>query len=209
MTPPSKRSGFPSLHFLLLLALMLFLGLALAPKTFEFRAWPEPARSVAIEEVVDRPVPAATEIEVASVRERDREKAPERDSTADRGSSERRSGETAEVREDRARPDRGGRERKRDAEAPGPVEVVEEEPPAPDAPPVAEPAADQPAQLAEVPSTDPFLRPEADEHVPPAPAVPSFEADRETEGELDVRSLLGHRDCDHRGRGRGHRRHGG
>jgi hypothetical protein len=207
MRAPSNRSGIPTLPIVGLLGLILFLGFALAPAAFEFRAWPEPSRPVAIEEIVARPAQPVTEVPVVV-----RAKSKRADSLGVRGRSPRR---PSEARLDsRGSATRGGSTRghSRDARkgdgapavAPDDVVVVVEETPAPEpVAPVGEP--EQPAQLAEVPSSDHVMRPEA-EALPPAKTpepLRSYDAqqyDREA-GECDYAG-------EHRGRGRHGRGHG-
>jgi hypothetical protein len=161
MRAPSNRSGIPTLPIALLLAVILFLGLALAPRAFEFRAWPEPARYGAVEEIVDRPAEGVTEVPVARVKTGAR-KAP--DALAVRGRNPRR-GEPA--RDARARRDDGrGRSRSRSRRsgrtgrdgrgADAPAVVVEQPPAQEPAPPASAP--EQPAQLAEAPQGDQVRR---------------------------------------------------
>ena len=219
---PSKRNAFPSLHFAALIALILFLGLALLPKAFEFRAWPVPSRHAAIEEVVDRPVPLATEVRVAGVHaSSDEERGGARGAAGEPRPGARRADETERVN---GRSRRGGprgssvreeRSRRSESPAPGVVEVPEDAPLGD--PPADEPAPEQPAKLAEVPQSDPVMRPEVGRYVPPAAPVQAFEAGQagqagqagdDEHGELDVRGHRGRRHRwdrpGHRGRGHGH-----
>jgi hypothetical protein len=198
MTTPSKRTGIQGAHVVLLLALILFLGLALAPRTFEFRAWPEAARQDAIEEVVDRPV---REVEVAGVERTAREARQGRPPAAEGSSRGRRRAARGAAPRERARSGRSSRRRPApEAPAAAPDAPVEEAPPA-ETPAPEEPAPQQPAQLAEAPSADVVLRPEVEEQVAPDdPPLRAFGAG--DEGELDVRDQGRH------GPGGGHRRHG-
>ena len=202
MTTPSNPSGIPSLPVVGLLAVILFLGLALAPRAFEFRAWPEPPRQYATEEVVDRPAQDATPIEVAGV-QRSR---PAPDSSAAKAERPGRKRSRAEDRSARRSSRGSGSARRRGGRAPDPVvpDVVIESPTP--APPIPAPAApEEPAQLAEVPPTEQVLRPGAPEVAPETPAVPEFEV-----VDLDARDELDERDRRHESghRGRGHRGHG-
>lgn len=176
MTTPSNPSGIPSLPVVGLLAVILFLGLALAPRAFEFRAWPEQSRQYATEEVVDRPLSDAPVVEVAGV-----ERSHSRSAHADRVKGERADHTPARV--DESRVDRGSKRAassrrgdRRPNRAPDPVvpDVVIETP-APAQPDPAPVVPQEPAQLAEVPSTDQVLRPDAPEVTPEAPAAPAFE----------------------------------
>ena len=197
MTTPSNPSGIPSLPVVALLAVILFLGLALAPRAFEFRAWPEFVRPAAVEEVVDRPLPEVPRIEVAGVQAADTRRGARGsrhavvDARGRGGDAERaaeREGRRAERARRRASSRRGGsRGGSGQTQAQTPEFVVEVPAPAPAAPPSA-PAA----QPAEVPPQGTVLRPEA-------PAVPE-----QAPNSFD----LGNRDDDldtrGRGRGRGH-----
>lgn len=181
MRAPSNRSGVPATFVILLLALILFLGLALAPRAFEFRAWPEPSRHGAIQEIVERPADQVTEVPVARVKTR-ADKAP--DALAVRGRNPRK--------ESRARHARGGRREGRagtgsrrgrsgrgakggDRGSSAPTVVVEQ--PAAPQPDLPEPAPEQPAQLAEVPQSEPVRRPDATEVLPEQLPTPLREYD--------------------------------
>lgn len=168
MPTPSNSSGLPTVPIVALLALILFLGFALAPRAFEFRAWPELSRPGAVQEIVSRPAAPAIEVPVARVKTRDD------DALAVRGRNSRR-GSRAPAREGRAvtrepaRPraaaPRGSRGTRTTPPAPSnPVAVVEEgpvpEPIAPVNPP------ERPAQLAEVPVPEQVLRPAAERMAP-------------------------------------------
>jgi hypothetical protein len=203
MTTPSNPSGIPSLPVVGLLAVILFLGLALAPRAFEFRAWPEQSRQYAAEEVVDRPRPEATPIEVAGVHASDSRRERALDVRGERSSR-------APVRADERRPSRGSRRAEtrprggrsgRPAPAPAVPDVVIETP-APSRPEPAAPAPEQPAQLAEAPSNDQVLRPEAPEVAPEAPAAPDFEVVGLDVDDADERKGCG-RHRGNRGKGRG------
>jgi hypothetical protein len=156
MRAPSNRSGIPTIRIALLLAVILFLGLALAPSAFEFDAWPEPASHDAVEELVDRPAEGVTEIPVARVKTGSR-KAP--NALAVRGRNPRK-GESA--REARARDGRGrtrsrGRRSGRAGRGSDAPDAVVEQPPDPQPEPPA-PAPEQSAQLAEAPVGERVLR---------------------------------------------------
>jgi hypothetical protein len=202
MTTPSKRTGIPSASVVVLLAVILFLGLALAPKTFEFDAWPEPTRQEAIEEVVDRPVSLATEGEVTGLRRATGAARRARAFARDGRPRERRTPETAGPRERARSGGSSGRGRAPGPAAPSarPAEVVEHVP-APDAPAPEQPAPEQNAQLAEIPPADTVLRPDVEEAAPEQPPVRAFEVEDEA-GEVDVRGHEPH------GRGHGRRRQG-
>ncbi|MDQ3935749.1 MAG: hypothetical protein M3340_14085, partial [Actinomycetota bacterium] len=105
MTTPRNRTSL-GLPVIGLLAVILFLGLILAPRAFQFRAWPEPARQIATEAMVQAPAEDAAEIHVAGVSE-DRSRADGRTARVRRG----------EVREDVlvAREDRSRRGADRDS----------------------------------------------------------------------------------------------
>jgi hypothetical protein len=156
MRAPSNRNGIPTIRIVLLLAVILFLGLALAPRAFEFNAWPEPARHGAVEELVDRTAEEVTEVPVARVKTGTR-KAP--DALAVRGRNPRKSESAREVRardgrgRSRSRGRRSGRAG-RGSDAPA---VVVEQPSAPQ-PEAPAPAPAQPAQLAEAPQGEQVLR---------------------------------------------------
>jgi hypothetical protein len=209
MTPPSNQSGIPSLPVVGLLAVILFLGLVLAPRAFEFRAWPEFARPDAVEAVVDRPLPEVPRIEVAGVRASEARRGGTRNAVAS-GRSRARSPERAtERRARRTGATRGGSSRRdgrryeprrNSGELPAedsPEVVVEV--PGPAAP--SAPAPEQPAQLAEVPPADTVLRPEA----PKEPQLPAREFDLSGRGvdDLDVKGYAGGDEGRGRGKGRG------
>jgi hypothetical protein len=167
MRAPSNRSGIPATPVIVLVAVILFLGLSLGPRTFEFQAWPQPSRQGAIEAIVDRPAEPATEVPVA------RADVPKRkQSSLDvRGRNPRRRGEARAGRRDARRSAGSRRGSRPDRRPPSVPPVVVEDPPAPQ-PDAPEPAPEQPAQLAEGPSTDQVLRPEVEEFPPeqrPAP----------------------------------------
>jgi len=164
MRTPSNRTGVPGVPVVVLLALILFLGLALSPRAFEFRGWPEPARNDAIEEVVARPVPEAPRIEVAGLRPEVGDDDPGQPSTARRSSLDRRRTEVAHTPRRSARRDRSGRRGRPDRSAAAPDAAVDT-PAAPSAQPGPDPQ--EPAQVAEVPATDTVLRPDPERYVPP------------------------------------------
>ncbi|MEA2472497.1 MAG: hypothetical protein QOE06_412, partial [Thermoleophilaceae bacterium] len=70
MATPSNRTGIATLPMVVLVVVILFLGFVVAPRAFEFRAWPQPSRHDAIEAVVERPTPEAIEVRVARVNPR-------------------------------------------------------------------------------------------------------------------------------------------
>jgi hypothetical protein len=167
------------------LALILFLGLALAPRAFEFRAWPEQSRQYATEQVVDRP--RAEVVEVAGVRESSRRPERAREATRERAGRDavRVDERRAERRPPRGAPSRRGDRRAPTAPAPGTPDVVIETP-APAPPEPAPVAPEAPAQLAEVPPSDQVLRPDVPEVPPTAPAEPGFEVVDLSSGAPDV-----------------------
>ncbi len=200
MTTPSNPSGIPSLPVVGLLAVILFLGLALAPRAFEFRTWPEQSRPYAIEEVVDRPRPEATPIEVAGVHDSSARRERPLDVAGERAKPKRVRADERRTARGSRRAERGRRGRGRQAPTPAVPDVVIETP-APSEPAPVPAAPEEPAQLAEAPSNDQVLRPEAPEATP---QIPDFEVvDR---GDADERE-----GCHpgHRGRGNGHRGHHG
>jgi hypothetical protein len=156
MRAPSNRSGIPAVPVALLLGVILFVGLALAPRAFEFDAWPELSRQNAVEEIVARPAEQVIEVPVARVDARKRSRGS--DALAVRGRNVRKGAPAREARDARgeARTPRGGRGRT----APSVPPVVVEDPPA-EAPEAAELPPEQPAQLAEGPTAG-VLRPEAE-----------------------------------------------
>ena len=170
MRTPSNAAGAHGLSVVLLLAVILFVGLALVPRAFEFRAWPQPARQDVAEEVVARSAAAATEVPVVRVRSAKR---PGRsDALAVRGRKSRRRGSDGGALA--VRSDRGSQasrvEAPSDGGTPGqgagvpPVVVVEETPAPQPLAPVDEP--DRSAQLAEIPEPDLVLRAGADRYAP-------------------------------------------
>lgn len=216
MRTPSNRSGVATLLVIAVPALILFLGFALAPRAFEFRAWPEPSRPGAVDEIVDAPAEPAVEVPVARVKTRrggplsvrgesSRRSGPRAGGRLDaRGSESRRGSRRSSARE--SREDRNSRDGGNVVE--GPVLVVEETPaPAPTAP-----APEQPAQLVEVPSTEQVARPDAAPLLPehtPAP-LEDYDGERDDDRDDDRGDDHGERDDD-RGdgrRGRHSRRHG-
>ncbi|HEX8743061.1 MAG TPA: hypothetical protein VF712_07995 [Thermoleophilaceae bacterium] len=167
MRTPSNRTGIPALPVILLVALILFLGLALAPRAFEFRAWPEVARNEPIEELVDRPAEQAVEVPVARVDTRGRG-----DALAVRGRNPRGPAPARETRSGsldagapRGASRRGRRSRGARPVTPSEPALVVEETPAP-APDVPLPVPEQEAQLVEVPSGEQVLRPEPEQIAP-------------------------------------------
>ncbi|HEX8051939.1 MAG TPA: hypothetical protein VF517_03040 [Thermoleophilaceae bacterium] len=185
--------------------MILFLGLALAPRAFEFRAWPEPSRHEAVEEVVDRPVAPVAEVHVAGVTARSSRREPGGSVRVER----RRRPERAPARTPKAAPSRAGsrdnaagRSGRTAPVAPQAPEIVVETP----APPaeVEEPPA-QPAQLADRAPVDPVLRPEPEAIVEEGSPLNTFgtrDAGRGArEGDRKARGRGRH------GRGNGHRGH--
>jgi hypothetical protein len=169
MAAPSNRSGIPTAPVIILVTVILFLGLSLGPRTFEFRAWPEDSRQGATEALVDRPAATAIEVPVASAGVRKRK----HESLDVRGRNPRKGGDAREARAGReARRSAGSRRGPRRGDrTPSVPPAVVETPPAPQAE-APEPAPEQPAQLAEGPSNDQVLRPDAEELLPeqrPAP----------------------------------------
>jgi hypothetical protein len=160
MATPSNRTGIATLPMVVLVVVILFLGFVVAPRAFEFRAWPQPSRHDAIEAVVERPAPEAIEVRVARVNPR----ASTHGVLAVRGTNHR-AGSASAARVDRTSavvagrgPSRGRPGRRAHAAAPSLAAA-----PAPTAAPQAPAAApDKPAQLAGVPSSGPpVLRPDA------------------------------------------------
>lgn len=207
MPAPSNRSGIPTAPVIILVAVILFLGLSLGPRTFEFRAWPEASRQGAIEALVDRPAEPATEVPVATASVRKRK--PE--SLDVRGRNPRKQGDAREARAGRreARRSAASRRGRSDRTPTVPPVVVESPPAAPTKTP--EPAPEQPAQLVEAPPTEQVLRPDADE-LPPEQRPASLrdlpytsrgrgDDDRGGRGDDD---RDGRGDDDRDGRGRGH-----
>jgi hypothetical protein len=208
VTTPSNPSVIPSLPVVGLLAVILFLGLALAPRAFQFRAWPEPPRQYASEQVVDRPVSDAPRIEVAGVEARGTraerrgvEPVAGAERAAGRGRDEHsRAGDSKRAGSGR----RGGHSSAPEA-APAVPDVVMEVP-APAQPVPVTPVPEEPAQLAEVPSADQVLRPDAPVVVPAVPPVRNVDLD---ENELDVVGVGGDDGDARNWRRHGHRGHRG
>lgn len=184
MRTPSNRSGVPTLLVVAVPALILFLGFVLAPGAFEFRAWPEPSRPGAVDEIVEAPAERAVEVPVARVKTRrggplsvrgesPRRSGPRAEGRANaRGSESRRGSRRSSAREQR---DGGSRDGGNVVE--GPVLVVEETPA-----PVT-PAPEQPAQLVEVPSTEQVARPDAAPLLPEHTPAPLEDYDHERDGD--------------------------
>jgi hypothetical protein len=200
MPTPSNPSGIPSLPVAGLLAVILFLGLALAPRAFEFRAWPEPTRHAAIEEVVDRPVAPVTEVQVAGVTAESSRREPGATERVERKRRpERRSARVSKVvpTPPQAREGSSGYHSRPAPAAPAKPEIVVETP----APPkdVEEQPPAQPAQLAERPPVDQVLRPEPEPEafVPEVTSVNDFDL-RAAGGDKGKRRDRG------QGRSRGH-----
>ena len=165
MPTPSNSSGLPTVPIIALLALILFLGFFVAPRAFEFRAWPEPTRPAPVEEIVSRTAEPAIEVPVARVKTGGdaalavRGRNPRRGSAAPAREGRSAAREPGRTRGNAARRSRGPR---KSPSPSAPQVVVDETPvPEPDAP-VGPP--EQPAQLAEVPEQ--VLRPQAEQLVP-------------------------------------------
>lgn len=207
MRTPSNRSGVPTLLVIAVPALILFLGFTLAPRAFEFRAWPEPSRPSVLDEIVARPAEPVMEVPVARV------KTDGGDSLAAGGRNPRRGNSPREASLDSrgsaraGRSSRGRSRRSRDGgSSPSTPAVIIKETPAPQpAAPVTDPG--QPAQLAEVPSNDQVMRPEPEELRPeqtPAP-LRDHDAERDDDDWGDDDDDGRHDGRHSRGRGHGHR----
>ena len=198
MPTPSNRSGIPTVPVVALLALILFLGLFVAPRAFEFRAWPEPARPGAVEEIVSRSAEPVVEVPVARVKTR-------RDDTlAVRGRNPRKASPSRSGRAGDREPARAGRAGRRSRGSRSAPSAQSAPPSAVEEPPASEPVApvnppEQPAQLAEGPRSE-VLRLAAEVAAPrgqaPAPLaeVPLVDVPFPSEGK------------GHKGRGCGNKR---
>jgi hypothetical protein len=156
MATPSNRTAVASLPMVVLVALILFIGLVLGPRAFEFRAWPEFSRHDAVEAIVDRPAPEVIEVRVA----RPEAGRHSSDALAVRG-TRARGGRARGASADRSATldaraiRRGGPRPPADRHHASPPVVAESPAPAPVVP---SPAPEQPAQLAAGPAPDPVLR---------------------------------------------------
>jgi hypothetical protein len=227
MPTPSNRSGIPAVPVVALLGLILFLGFALGPAAFEFRAWPVTAGPGVVEEIVARPDERVVEsTAVARVKGARDESLDARGRNRRPGASARRSELDARgaARDSRAArrgrsggPDGSSRSQAR-GNRDGDAVLVVEVPASPEpVAPVTQP--EQPAQLAEVPPADSVMRPEPEALLPEATPVPldpydpdSVPRPRDRQGDDDeVRGYAGEsedRGPQRPGHGRGHGRFG-